>query len=152
MRQRGVPLGRLDQIAPSMTGDVRDDSNDCLGRDRHRQNPSVDLCQEVEANAASQLDELWWSHLLTRDTSWSITPGEVTTRSEIQAKFGGATQGGIQPSATTANIMLFTDPDAGRQHGYDFDGWSATEPGIYYYTGEGQGGRPARDSQQSSSA
>ena len=34
--QRGVPQGLLEQLAPSTTGDLRDDSNDRLGWDRHR--------------------------------------------------------------------------------------------------------------------
>ena len=35
---------RSKKICPSTIGDVRGDSNDRLGWDRHRQNPSLDLC------------------------------------------------------------------------------------------------------------
>ncbi len=54
--------------------------------------------------------------------------------------FGGGTQGGIVPSATTLNVLIYSDPHAGEQSGY-FDGWLAQEDeqgSIFEYTGHGQ--------------
>ena len=69
---------------------------------------------------------------------WTIDPGTITTRAAVSAEFGGATQGGIQPSARTPNVLLYSDPAAGAQHGYRFDGFGSD--GAYYSTGEGQQG------------
>lgn len=69
---------------------------------------------------------------------WDLPIGTVTTRAEVSARFGGATYGGIEPSATTPNVMVYSDPSVGRQHGYNFDGWGTD--GAFYYTGEGQTG------------
>lgn len=69
--------------------------------------------------------------------SWDIPPGTVTTRAVVAARFGGSTQGGIQPSTQSPNVMLYSDPTSGRVHGYNFDGW-ASDGSAFYYTGEGQ--------------
>jgi hypothetical protein len=72
---------------------------------------------------------------------WDIPVGTITTRAKVAAKYGGATQGGIQPSASTPNIMIFTDPIAGARHGYaNFDGWDSKDHSVFFYTGEGQDG------------
>lgn len=97
----------------------------------------------VPEPAASQLGQLWNVHLRpitvepaeTGLPDWTLQPGEIVTRAVVADKFGGATQGGIQPSRTTANIMIYSDPSVGRSHGYDYDG---PADGAYYYTGEGQ--------------
>ena len=69
---------------------------------------------------------------------WNIDPGTTTTRAVVSTEYGGATQGGIQPSARTPNVLLYSDPAAGAKHGYRFDGFGSD--GAYYYTGEGQEG------------
>jgi hypothetical protein len=69
---------------------------------------------------------------------WTLEPGDRIVRKDLQAQFGGRPQGGIGPSSRSPNIMLFTDPTTGHQHGY-FDGWNA-EDGTYSYYGEGQVG------------
>lgn len=71
-------------------------------------------------------------------TLWEIKPGTVTTRAAVAETYGGSTLGGIQPSTTTANIMIYSDPTVGQEHGYNFDGFGTD--GAYYYTGEGQVG------------
>lgn len=68
--------------------------------------------------------------------AWDIPVGTVTTRAAVAERFGGATQGGIQPSAKSPNVFVYSDPASGAKHGYNFDGWSTD--GAYYYTGEGQ--------------
>lgn len=68
---------------------------------------------------------------------WALLPGEAIERKTLQERYGGRTQGGIGPSARSANVLLFTDPVAGEPHGY-FDGWH--NDGCFHYTGEGQRG------------
>ncbi len=69
--------------------------------------------------------------------NWSLTPGETILRKDLQDQFGGRRQGGIGPSATSRNVLLFTDSKVGPQHGY-VDSWKPD--GCYHYTGEGQRG------------
>lgn len=70
--------------------------------------------------------------------AWSLDRGQVILRKELHARFGGSKQGGVSPSAKTPNILIFTDPKVGEQHGYrdQFDEAS----GTLFYTGEGQRG------------
>ncbi|QKW51696.1 restriction endonuclease [Streptomyces buecherae] len=68
---------------------------------------------------------------------WSVKEGERLKRVALHEVYGGRRQGGIGPSRVSPNILLFTDPSKGRQHGY-FDGWG--EDGCYHYAGEGQNG------------
>lgn len=72
---------------------------------------------------------------------WTPTPGDETTRAEMKRVFGGGEQGGIVPSATTPNVLIYTDPKSGEQLGY-FDGWLAEEDEhgpLFEYTGHGEG-------------
>lgn len=64
-------------------------------------------------------------------------PGVSVERRALQKTFGGRTQGGIGPSRKTPNVLIFSDPETGEQHGY-YDGWQAD--GCFHYTGEGQRG------------
>lgn len=68
---------------------------------------------------------------------WALKPGDEVERKELQQRYGGRTQGGIGPSKSSPNVLLFSDPIAGEPHGY-FDGWRAD--GCFHYTGEGQRG------------
>jgi hypothetical protein len=77
------------------------------------------------------------SDATTRD--WDLQPGAFLTREERRRRFGGSTQGGIQPSALTPNVFLYTDPLTGLSHGYNFDGWSP-DGTVFFYTGEGRYG------------
>lgn len=67
---------------------------------------------------------------------WDIAPGTVTTRAVVAGRFGGSPQNGISSSASTPNVMIYSDPAVGRRHGYNFDGWA--DDGAFYYTGDGQ--------------
>jgi hypothetical protein len=69
--------------------------------------------------------------------SWHLNPGDEIERKELQAIYGGRTQGGIGPSRKSPNVFVFSDPVAGEPHGY-FDGWR--DDGCFHYTGEGQYG------------
>lgn len=68
---------------------------------------------------------------------FSMTPGEVIQRRELHNLYGGAWQGGIEPSGKSANIFLFTSV-SGQSYGYNFDGLQ--ENGEFFYTGDGQEG------------
>lgn len=70
------------------------------------------------------------------EQQWDIAPGTTTTRAEVAGRFGGSTRNGISPSASTPNVMIYSDPTVGRRHGYNFDGWA--DDGAFYYTGDGQ--------------
>jgi len=69
--------------------------------------------------------------------AWNLDPGAEIERKALHLRFGGSTQGGITPSNSTPNILLFADPDVGPSHGY-VDGWKAD--GRFDYTGSGQRG------------
>ncbi len=69
--------------------------------------------------------------------TWDLKPGDRIKRTELHQKYGGRGQGGISPSAKSKNVMIFTDPKTGVQHGY-YDGWK--DDGLFHYTGEGQHG------------
>jgi hypothetical protein len=69
-------------------------------------------------------------------TDWNLVPGDEIRRVELHDRYGGQRQGGIGPSRQSPNVMIFTDPDTGHQHGY-LDRW---EGGVLHYTGEGQTG------------
>lgn len=78
---------------------------------------------------------------MTRPSAgWELAIGAIVTKTEISKRYGGSIYGGIEPSQSTPNIMVFSDPSQGEQHGYQFDGWVAGEPGVFLYTGEGQYG------------
>ncbi|HEX3240874.1 MAG TPA: hypothetical protein VHR18_12175 [Solirubrobacterales bacterium] len=68
---------------------------------------------------------------------WDLEPEQSILRKTLHQRFGGQWQGGISPSAQTANIFIFYDPETGEQHGY-YDNWQAD--GCLHYTGEGQRG------------
>lgn len=73
----------------------------------------------------------------TKSQAWSLQPGTHIKRKLLHDAYGGSRQTGISPCAQTPNILIFTDPASGEQHGY-FDRWDAD--GTFHYTGEGQRG------------
>lgn len=68
---------------------------------------------------------------------WDVEVGAVLNRDERVARFGGGKYGGIEPSAQTPNVFVYSDPTRGGAYGYDFDGWAG---GEFLYTGEGRVG------------
>jgi hypothetical protein len=71
------------------------------------------------------------------DEGWGLRPGDTIKRTDLHAKYGGSGRGGIGPSRQTPNVLIFSDPATGEQHGY-FDRWM--DDGCFHYTGEGQHG------------
>jgi hypothetical protein len=67
------------------------------------------------------------------------------TREQRRVKYGGALYGGIEQSAQTPNVFVYSDPNKSAMYGYNFDGWAANDPGVYLYTGEGQFGDMTMD-------
>lgn len=98
----------------------------------------------TEAEAKKTLERLDFRVVVDRvlaiDDAWDVAPGDELTRAEISKRFGGALYGGIEPSARTPNVFIFTDLTSGRDHGYTYDRFSETEPGVFFYTGDGQVG------------
>lgn len=70
---------------------------------------------------------------------WTLQPGQSLSRRERGQLFGGALYGGIEPSAKSPNVFLYSDPRAGKKFGYDYDGWVSGES-LFLYTGEGAEG------------
>ncbi|MFF3983631.1 hypothetical protein ACFY0B_03315 [Streptomyces sp. NPDC001797] len=71
-----------------------------------------------------------------------ILPGQIRTRAEIHAVFGGSPQRGIAPSIEKQSVVLFSDPEEAAVRGYQ-DGWLSEEDirgPIYEYTGAGSEG------------
>lgn len=67
---------------------------------------------------------------------WGIEVGSTIRRVELHNQYGGGRQGGISPSRTSPNVLIFSDPAVGEQHGY-MDRWVGDE---FHYVGEGQQG------------
>jgi len=92
-----------------------------------------------EATVATKLRSLGFEvRAEAADSGWNIAVGQTLTRRELQQRYGGAPFGGIEPSRTTPNVLLFTDPASGERHGY-FDGW-VDDDECFHYTGEGTTG------------
>ncbi|MFE2939039.1 hypothetical protein ACFXKG_08260 [Streptomyces sp. NPDC059255] len=71
-----------------------------------------------------------------------ILPGDVRTRVEICATFGGSPYAGICPSHEKQNVVLYSDPEVAERLGYH-DGWLSEEDAlgpIFEYTGAGMSG------------
>lgn len=91
------------------------------------------------ATVASRLSDLGF--IVTRPgPGWDTIIGSVSLRSELKNLYGGSSFGGIEPSGSTPNVLLFTDPDQGVLNGYNFDKWGSPDRSIFYYTGEGREG------------
>lgn len=90
-----------------------------------------------DATVAARLEQLGFT-MLRADQDWLYQPGDVALRSDIHGTYGGATRGGIEPSGSTPNVIIYTDPEQGAKNGYDYDGWDGNDPNVFYYTGEGR--------------
>ncbi|MEV5952078.1 hypothetical protein [Streptomyces sp. NPDC051993] len=76
-------------------------------------------------------------------TTLDLVPGLITTREEVAAAYGGSVySGGIVPAPNSKKVFVYSDPAAGKKHGYTFDGWSEDDEfgPLYLYTGAGPDG------------
>jgi len=76
------------------------------------------------------------------DATWDIEVGDEIRRTELQDRYGGGRFGGIEPSATTPNVLLFAS-SYGDAFGYDFN--EELEDGSFLFTGDGQTGSQSAD-------
>lgn len=66
--------------------------------------------------------------------------GDYITRSELAVDYGGHVRyGGIVRSKVRDTVLVFTDPEKGRKHGYLYDGFSP-DGSVFHYTGAGETG------------
>jgi hypothetical protein len=71
----------------------------------------------------------------------ALEPGDIRTRQQLKRLFGGGTMSGIEPSATTPNVLLYSDPSQGEKYGYfDYLDDEDEYGPLARYTGEGRVG------------
>ncbi|MGW3442017.1 hypothetical protein [Streptomyces sp. NPDC001076] len=76
-------------------------------------------------------------------TTIDLVPGLITTREEVVASYGGSIySGGIVSAPDAEMVFVYSDPAAGKKHGYTFDGWADDDEfgPLYLYTGAGPDG------------
>ncbi|MFC8956282.1 hypothetical protein ACFT8P_27210 [Streptomyces sp. NPDC057101] len=75
-------------------------------------------------------------------TTFELVPGRATTRDEIAAEFGCGTFQGIEPAVEAKKVFVYSDPTAGEEYGYTFDGRAEDDEygPLYLYTGYGKSG------------
>ncbi|CAL9294188.1 hypothetical protein [Streptomyces sp. SudanB25_2051] len=75
-------------------------------------------------------------------TTLELVPGMITTRDAIAAAFGCGTFQGIEPAAAAKKVFVYSDPSAGAEYGYTFDGRAEDDEygPLYLYTGYGATG------------
>ncbi|WP_367323529.1 hypothetical protein [Streptomyces sp. HUAS ZL42] len=75
-------------------------------------------------------------------TSVDLVPGLVTTRDAIAAAYGCGTFQGIEPADEAGMVFVYSDPSAGEEYGYTFDGRAEDDEfgPLYLYTGAGANG------------
>jgi hypothetical protein len=69
---------------------------------------------------------------------WDLELGEVDSRTAIQARYGGSNSRGISAPAAGGDqkdVMLWWDPQRGREFGYD-DGWTS-DGSTFFFSGTG---------------
>lgn len=93
-----------------------------------------------DATVAAHLEALGFKVTGGTSEAWHWAEGAITTRSEVKERYGGTIYGGIEPSRTSPNILIYTDPEQGAANGYNYDGWDLHDPNVFYYTGEGRTG------------
>ena len=76
---------------------------------------------------------------MTEIPSWTLEAGAVLSRRDRRLQYGGAPYGGIEQSAQSLNVFIYSDPSAGAAYGYNYDGWNE-DFRIFLYTGEGRVG------------
>ncbi len=71
-----------------------------------------------------------------------LVPGVVTTRDAIAAAYGCGTFQGIEPADEAGKVFVYSDPSAGEEYGYTFDGRAEDDEfgPLYLYTGAGANG------------
>ncbi|NEB95465.1 hypothetical protein [Streptomyces bauhiniae] len=75
-------------------------------------------------------------------TTFDLSPGVLTSREEIAAVYGCGTFQGIEPADAAGKVFVYSDPSAGLEYGYTFDGRADDDEfgPLYLYTGAGANG------------
>lgn len=75
-------------------------------------------------------------------TTVDLVPGMATTRDAIAAAYGCGTFQGIEPADDAGKVFVYSDPSAGEEYGYTFDGRAEDDEfgPLYLYTGAGANG------------
>lgn len=75
-------------------------------------------------------------------TTVDLVPGLVTTRDAIAAAYGCGTFQGIEPADDAGKVFVYSDPSAGEEYDYTFDGRAEDDEfgPLYLYTGAGANG------------
>lgn len=75
-------------------------------------------------------------------TTVDLVPGLITTRDAIAAAYGCGTFQGIEPADDAGKVFVYSDPSAGEEYGYTFDGRAEDDEygPLYLYTGAGAKG------------
>ncbi|MET7856069.1 hypothetical protein ABZS81_02310 [Streptomyces sp. NPDC005318] len=75
-------------------------------------------------------------------TTVELVPGLITTRDAIAAAYGCGTFQGIEPADEAGKVFVYSDPSAGEEYGYTFDGRAEDDEcgPLYLYTGAGANG------------
>ncbi|MER6322733.1 hypothetical protein [Streptomyces coelicoflavus] len=75
-------------------------------------------------------------------TTVDLVPGMLTTRDAIAAAYGCGTFQGIEPADDAGKVFVYSDPSAGEEYGYTFDGRAEDDEygPLYLYTGAGTKG------------
>jgi 5-methylcytosine-specific restriction protein A len=106
----------------------------------HHWNVVLASGQQVAPPNDVRLEALWTAHVRSvrsGTATWTLAVGDTLSRDARRAQFGGAVYGGIEPSKTSPNVFLYSDPRRGTAYGYNYDGWSA-DGEVFLYTGEGR--------------
>lgn len=71
-----------------------------------------------------------------------LVPGRITTRDAIAAAYGCGVFQGIEPADKAGKVFVYSDPSAGEEYGYTFDGRAEDDEfgPLYLYTGAGANG------------
>ncbi|WP_446048396.1 hypothetical protein [Streptomyces albidoflavus] len=75
-------------------------------------------------------------------TTVDLVPGLLTTRDAIAASYGCGKYQGIEPANDAGKVFVYSDPSAGEEYGYTFDGRAEDDEfgPLYLYTGAGANG------------
>jgi hypothetical protein len=108
----------------------------------HHWNSIFSSGQQMNLESEAALEEAWADHVreLGRGSDrWTLAVGGAMGRRARMEQYGGPMYGGIQPSTTSPNVFIYSDPSTGTVYGYNYDGWSE-DGSVFLYTGEGRKG------------
>ena len=90
----------------------------------HQWNAVYGSGQVLTPETAAALEARWADQVgsQTAEAGWATPVGAILSRRARGERYGGGLYGGIEPSATTPKVFLYSDPSAGNACGYNYDG------------------------------